>query len=113
MGKITILSAIVMLLVSGCAYMQLPESPEITRFREGTSYSRQVFFPVYESDLSIWVGKTLEDLQATFQGNPGRRTMDVYGNGYVVYNNYPVEGFRTRFLTFYVKGGKIYNVVKE
>ena len=104
---------VLMLLVSGSACLQLPESQEIARFREGVSYSKQVFFAVYESDLSVWVGKTLEDLQATFQGNPGRRTMDVYGNGYVVYNSYPVEGFRTRFLTFYVKGGKIYNVVKE
>lgn len=104
---------VLMLLLSGCAYMQLPESPEIARFREGASWSSQVFFPIYESDLSVWVGKTLEDLEAAFQGNPGRRTIDIYGNGYVVYNNFPVAGFRTRYLTFYIKSGKIYNVVKE
>ncbi len=104
---------VLMFLVSGCACLQLPESQEITRFREGVSYSKQVFFPVYESDLSVWVGKTLEDLELTFQGNPGRRTMDVYGNGSVVYSSYPVEGFRTRYLNFLIKDGKIYNVIKD
>ena len=132
MGKITILSAIVLLLlVSGCAYLREqagygpyippePSSAEIMLRRYN-----DVFFngdSLYDSDLSVWVGKSIEEVKSAFTVEPGQygccgpniHSLDVYGNGYISYESArEVHPYRSGRLTFYIKGNRIYNVVKE
>ena len=103
------------LLVSGCAYLNPQPTytqEDIERETETRRYN-DAFDNVYKSDLSIWVGKSPNDLPEAFRGWASLKSQDVYGNGYIVYKPFSYYYYSHKELTFYIRNGKIYNVVKE
>jgi hypothetical protein len=127
MKRVIVMLAL-MLLVSGCAYMReqmgygpyIP--PEPSSFEIALDRYNEVWKNFYQSDLSIWVGKSIGEVRQAFlveyEGEkccgPDIHSLDVYGNGYISYKKQYLSNFYSSGrLTFYIKRNRIYNVVKE
>lgn len=109
---------VISLYLTGCAPF-IGYSPSYTTSRQEDPYREineynNAFFKVYHSDLSVWIGRTLQDLKEAFPLG-GSSGLDVYGNGTVIHeviNPVSSIGVNAR-LIFYFKKNKIHNVVKE
>jgi hypothetical protein len=132
MNKKRLLAMLVlMLLVSGCAYMReqmgygpyIPPEPSSAEIM--LRKYNDVFFNgagLYDGDLRVWIEKDIKDVKAAFEVEPGKYgccgpdiySFDVDGNGYISYKSArEIHPYRSGRLTFYCKRYKIYNVVKE
>jgi len=108
------------LIFSGCVTTSSNKfDPEavLDRVAKEKQECRDMFYRVYKSDLSQWVGKSIQEVEDKFMFEGyflGTRSLDIYGNGWESFappdNDLFYESAR---LTFYFKGGKVYNVVKE
>lgn len=106
-------------MLSGCTTLGSTYQPDPTldRIAKEEQECRDIFYRVYKSDLSQWVGKSIKEVEKEFTWGDfflGNRSLDLYGNGWESfappYNGLFHESAR---LTFYFEGGKVYNVVKE
>lgn len=127
MGKMTILSVIVLLLLGGgCTtfgpYYDSYSPPQPSSAEIVLTKYNDAFFSFYNSDLRSWIGKNYAEVKSAFEVTPGEHgccapnihSLDVDNNGYISYESADeIRPYRSGRLIFYIKRGKIYNIVKE
>jgi hypothetical protein len=112
--KKSIYLLIVLIFLNGSAVMANPETMPSDDIDKITNSHNEIFFRIYDSDLQIWIGKSLQELDEVFNKVSGSRSLDTYGNGSVVFKPIYFSDYdSSKRLIFYLRNNKIYNVVKE